>query len=111
MNDLRVSVARINNKTEPACRRCRKHTKDVGSNEWQPMLCLMCCTAIAEDYPYMVPLEKPDATKAKLCLTEHRRECECWQAGLRFPDDSVKQAALDKINERSFTFRYENCLK
>ncbi len=106
-----ASIVRINNKTEPACRRCRKHTKDVGSNEWQPMLCNICCHAIAEDFPWMVPLEKPDAIKSKLCLTEHRRECECWQENLPFPDDLVKQEAIDKMNARSFIFRYENCLK
>jgi hypothetical protein len=69
----------------PACRRCRKHSDQMLRDPYQPMLCDNCREVIADEYPHMVPLDKVDFDRARCCLWEHERECECWHEGLTFP--------------------------
>lgn len=80
-----VTVTNIK-KLVPACRRCRLRSNEMLADPYQPMLCKKCCEVIKEEYPQMVPLDKPDFEKARLCLWEHERECECWHDGCRFPE-------------------------
>lgn len=71
----------------PACRRCRIRSTEMLRDEYQPVLCSKCVDVIKEEYPHMVPLDKPDFEKARECLWNHERECECWHEGCRFPTE------------------------
>lgn len=82
-----VTVTNIK-KLVPACRRCRIRSNEMLADDYQPMLCKKCCEVIRDEYPRMVPLDKPDFQKARECLWEHERECDCWHEGCRFPDES-----------------------
>ncbi len=72
----------------PACRRCRIHSDEMLRDAYQPMLCKKCVNVIADEYPHMVPIDKADFAKARNCLWNHERECDCWHEGLRFPGDT-----------------------
>lgn len=70
----------------PACRRCRIRSDQMLRDNYQPMLCDKCREVISEEYPHMVPLDKVDYDRARSCLWEHERECQCWADGCRFPE-------------------------
>lgn len=86
--DKQVASVEITNlkKLLPACRRCRIRSDEMLRDAFQPMLCTKCVQVIKDDFPHMVPLDKPDFQKARDCLFNHERECNCWEEGLRFPD-------------------------
>ncbi len=84
-----VEVAITNlKKLLPACRRCRIRSDEMLRDDYQPMLCDKCRQVISEEYPHMVSLDKTDFQKARNCLFNHERECDCWHEGLRFPGDT-----------------------
>jgi len=72
----------------PACRRCRIRSDQMLRDSYQPMLCDKCREVISSEYPHMVPLDKVDFNRARCCLWEHERECECWHEGCRFPTEA-----------------------
>jgi hypothetical protein len=84
----KVKVEIINLKTLlPACRRCRIRSDEMLRDDHQPMICDKCRDVIREDFPFMVALEKIPLDKARECLYNHERECECWQEGIQFPPE------------------------
>ena len=86
-NEPQVEVQITNlKKLLPACRRCRIRSDEMLRDDYQPMLCDKCRDVIANDYPQMVPIDKTDFQKARNCLFNHERECDCWHEGLRFPE-------------------------
>ena len=88
MTKEKVKVEIINLKTLlPACRRCRIRSDEMLRDDYQPMICDKCRDVISQDFPHMVPLEPIPFEKARECLWEHQRECECWQAGIQFPPE------------------------
>ncbi len=72
-------------KVLPACRRCRIRSDQMLRDKHQPMLCDKCREVIADEYPHMVPVDPVPFEKARECLWNHERECECWCSGLTFP--------------------------
>lgn len=83
---MQIEVTNLK-KLLPACRRCRIRSDQMLRDDYQPMICDKCRSAIVEDFPHMVPLEKIPLDKARECLYNHERECECWQEGVTFPDE------------------------
>ena len=83
---IQVAVTNLK-KLLPACRRCRKRSDQMLRDDYQPMICDLCREVISVDYPHMVPLEPVPYERARECLHNHERECECWQEGLKFPVD------------------------
>ena len=59
-----VTVTNIK-KLVPACRRCRIRSNDLMTDPYQPVLCPKCTEVIRDEYPQMVPLDKPDFEKAR----------------------------------------------
>lgn len=83
--EAKVEITNIK-KIVPACRRCRIRTNDLMTDLFQPVLCPKCADVIRTEFSHMVPLDLPNFEKARLCLWEHERECNCWHDGCRFPD-------------------------
>jgi hypothetical protein len=84
---IEVEVVNLK-KLLPACRRCRIRSNEMLADKYQPMICDKCREVIVLEYPHMVPLVPVPLERARECLWEHERECECWQEGLKFPLDS-----------------------
>ena len=85
-SQIEVHVTNLK-KLLPACRRCRIRSDQMLRDEYQPMICKKCRDVMKEEYPHMVSLDKADFEKSRECLFNHERECNCWEEGLRFPDE------------------------
>ena len=70
----------------PACRRCRIRSDQMLRDSYQPMLCDKCREVMREDYRHFILAEPCDFDKARDCLWNHERECNCWNDGLKFLD-------------------------
>lgn len=86
MSNIGVQVTNLKTLL-PACRRCRKRSDQMLRDDYQPMLCDNCRDVIASDFPHMVPLQKIPLHKARECLYNHDRDCDCWEQGVAFPPE------------------------
>jgi len=82
--EARVAVTNLKGLL-PACRRCRLRSDEMLRDKHQPLLCSKCRDVISSEYPHMVPIEEVPFERARDCLWNHERECECWHEGLTFP--------------------------
>ena len=86
MSKVQVDITNLK-RILPACRRCRVRSDQMLRDSEQPMICDKCRDVIKNDFPHMVPLERIPFERARECLFNHERECECWQEGIAFPPE------------------------